>query len=173
MNPKFIFQKKVELLNWVPVDSDEECIPRIRRISSSSSSSDSDSVISTSNGEKSEFSSPQNPAQNNGKVKGWTKEPLSIMWCLNSFDNDEESSSNQSRVVLIDQKTVMAVEKQPTDDEDLDEESSPSKRKKKKKKKKKRRKRDSSCHSCDSIDSSPTRYKDDKTWTGFKLKQKK
>ena len=51
---------------------------------------------------------PEGPS-GEGKVRGWQKEPLSIMWCLNSFDAE---SSSQSRNVLYDQKTqtVMAVE---------------------------------------------------------------
>ena len=49
------------------------------------------------------------PGSGEGKVRGWQKEPLSIMWCLNSFDSE---SSSQSRNVLYDKKTqtVMAVE---------------------------------------------------------------
>ena len=125
-------------LDWIPVDSDEECIPRRRKISSSSSSSSAEetsSEISTSNCEtNNRYSSTndldssflkyekQNSSQDEtatsilpegpsgeGKVRGWQKEPLSIMWCLNSFDAE---SSSQSRNVLYDQKTqtVMAVE---------------------------------------------------------------
>ena len=52
-------------------------------------------------------------------VKGWDKEPLSILWCLNSFDNKTKEDENlaQSRVILYDSnaKTVMAVEKLPSE----------------------------------------------------------
>ena len=116
--------------------------------------------------------------------KGWDKEPLSILWCLNSFDQskqeDEALDQSKSRVILYDAiaKTVMAVEKLPNDNEDG---SPPKKKKKKKKKKSPRKKRprrttlpnDDPCESCESIDSSPTRYKNDKVWTGYKLKSKR
>lgn len=113
------------------------------------------------------------------KAKGWDKEPLSILWCLKSFNssNDDENST-QSRVILYDAKTVMAVEKLPSEN--------PENNSKKKKKKKRKRNRNSPkrkrfsrrdfqedpCESCESIESSPTRYKDDTTWTGYKLKRR-
>ena len=47
------------------------------------------------------------------------------------------------------------------------------KHKRKIKTKSKRKREDSStCHSCDSIDSSPTHYKDDTQWTGYKIKKR-
>ena len=196
-------------LNWIPVNSDEECIPRMRRISSSTSSSeDTESIASTSNGEKStndndsSFASPANKMQIKSmkKRKGpintsWQKEPLSIMWCLNSFD---DKSPAENRSLVFDQKTVMAFDKvQDPDISDEDDEdkvavellgpgSNKKKKKKKTKKKKNRGKVSSSavgggathkkeedyCLSCDSIDSSPTSYRDDKIWTGYKLKRK-
>ena len=117
------------------------------------------------------------------QAKGWDKEPLSILWCLNSFDQskqeDEALDQSKSRVILYDAKTVMAVEKLPNDKED----GSPPKKKKKKKRKKSQSPRkkqprrtlpdDDPCESCESIDSSPTRYKNDKVWTGYKLKSKR
>ena len=36
------------------------------------------------------------PESGEGKVRGWQKEPLSIMWCLNSFVAE---SSSQSRLI--------------------------------------------------------------------------
>ena len=52
-------------------------------------------------------------------VRGWDKEPLSILWCLNAFDNKTKEDENlaQSRVILYDSnaKTVMAVEKLPSE----------------------------------------------------------
>ena len=71
----------------------------------------------------------------------------------------------------------------PEDEEDESESNSYSpvrkrrkKRKGKKKKAKKKSRHDDSevgCQSCDSIESSPTRYKDDMTWTGYKIKQRR
>ena len=47
------------------------------------------------------------------------------------------------------------------------------KKKKKKRTKVKRKLEDSNeCQSCDSIDSSPTHYKDDEKWTGYKIKRR-
>ena len=126
----------------------------------------------------------ENEMKKQQQAKGWDKEPLSILWCLNSFDQskqeDEALDQSKSRVILYDAiaKTVMAVEKLPNED---DGNSSPKKKKKKKKKKSPRKKRsrrttypnDDPCESCESIDSSPTRYKDDKVWTGYKLKSKR
>ena len=49
----------------------------------------------------------------------------------------------------------------------------PVKKKKKKRAKVKRKIEDSNeCQSCDSIDSSPTHYKDDEKWTGYKIKRR-
>merc|ERR1711913_106082 len=188
-------------LDWIPVDSDGECIPRRRKVSTSSSSSSegTSSEFSTSNCEtNNRYSSTSDldssflkyekqsssqdetaastaiPGSGEGKVRGWQKEPLSIMWCLNSFDSE---SSSQSRNVLYDQKTqtVMAVENtgQSSGAGNSHQSTSNTKVKKKKKKRKVARKReDSSCHSCDSIDSSPTHYKDDVQWTGYKIKKR-
>ena len=36
------------------------------------------------------------PESGEGKVRGWQKEPLSIMWCLNAFVAE---SSSQSRLI--------------------------------------------------------------------------
>ena len=47
-------------------------------------------------------------------AKGWDKQPLSLLWCLDSFDKSkEDENSIQSRVILYDSdsKTVMAVKK--------------------------------------------------------------
>lgn len=175
-------------LSWIPVESDEECIPRIRRVSSSSSSSAATDVSSSANEPMTEIPgpSPSKIIEGEGKVKGWTKEPLSIMWCLNSFDNSEDAASpNTSRVLLYDQKTVMAVENPSTANGQSTSSSKKSKTNKgqkvkkftKKMKKsnvkvKRPRKRDDSfCQSCDSIDSSPTNYRNDSSWTGYKLKK--
>ena len=109
----------------------------------------------------------------------------SIFRCLNSFDI-KESGSSDSRVVLYDKKTVLALENPQETTEGNESESeaietpSPSKKRRKKRKKKKskvkKRKYDSSeggCQSCDSIESSPSRYKEDLTWTGYKIKKKR
>ena len=164
----------------------QECIPRIRTISSSTSSSTSSSSDLSSTFERSDSNGgPSKPTEfpngaGEGKVRGWQKEPLSIMWCLNSFDTTNTSS--QSRVILYDKKSVMAVESPPKGS--VDPSGDPPKKKKKKKKIRKgprHRKRSqrtnqddpAACLSCDSIDSSPTHYKDDVQWTGYKTKWKK
>ena len=68
----------------------------------------------------------------------------------------------------------MALEKLPQNNSSPDEKnSSPKKRKKKKSPKKKREFEEDPCESCESIDSSPTRYKNDISWSGYKLKKKR
>ena len=105
--------------------------------------------------------------------------------CLNSFDI-KESPSSDSRVILYDKKSVRALDHHPqlTGEESEETLSSPVKKRRKGRKKKKakkstegsRRLHDDSevgCQSCDSIESSPTRYKDDMTWTGYKIKKRR
>jgi len=193
-------------LDWIPVDSDEECIPRRKKVSSSSSSSSDEtsaSELSTSNCETHNRYSSTNdldssflkyekqtssqdetapgvaiPESGEGKVRGWQKEPLSIMWCLNAFVAE---SSSQSRNVVYDNitQTAIAVEN-PSQSAGNSDQTSPTKdkshkvkKKKKKRTKVKRKLEDSNeCQSCDSIDSSPTHYKDDEKWTGYKIKRR-
>jgi len=121
---------------WIPVNSDEERLPRVRKVSESSISLSSISSSSSLTSEQESSSSnnltkkienelkkrgrSRNRIQNQSpNVKGWDKEPLSILWCLNSFDNKTKEDENlaQSRVILYDSnaKTVMAVEKLPSE----------------------------------------------------------
>ena len=107
--------------------------------------------------------------------------------CLNSFDI-KESPSSDSRVILYDKKSVRALDHHPqlTGEESEEALSSPLKKRRKGRKKKKAKKTSGSrrllrlhddsevgCQSCDSIESSPTRYKDDMTWTGYKIKKRR
>merc|ERR1711971_533231 len=189
-------------LDWIPVDSDGECIPRRKKVSSSSSSSSDEtsaSELSTSSCETlNRYSSTSDldssflkyekqtssqdetapgvaiPESGEGKVRGWQKEPLSIMWCLNSFVAE---SSSQSRNVMYDNitQTAIAVENpsQSAGNSDQTTKDNKVKKKKKKRTKVKRKLEDSNeCQSCDSIDSSPTHYKDDEKWTGYKIKRR-
>ena len=107
-------------------------MPRARKVSESSLSLSSISSSSSLTSEQESSSSNnltkkiENELKKRGRrlkkqspnVKGWDKEPLSILWCLNSFDDSkEEENLAQSRVILYDSnaKTVMAVEKLPSE----------------------------------------------------------
>ena len=48
------------------------------------------------------------PESGEGKVRGWQKEPLSIMWCLNSFVAE---SSSQSRLIYATAVWVIGIVK--------------------------------------------------------------
>lgn len=105
--------------------------------------------------------------------------------CLKSFDEDSDAQ-NSSRVVLYDKKTVMALENGEA--QIPAKKSSPKKVYHKKKRKKRlvhsgkkppkippqeKTEEEEKCHSCcESIDSSPSSYKNDLIWSGFKIKKK-
>ena len=85
-------------------------------------------------------------------------------------------------MVLYTKKSVRAIDNPQESDDEAEGEiiSSPSKKRRKRRTKRKKKKSskarhdfsEAACQSCDSIESSPSRYKDDLTWTGYKIKKR-
>lgn len=206
-----------QILVWTPVRSDQECIPRIRMVSSSSEDDsheddeededDDDDDDSSDSSHSSEVDGNKSPekeethtterkksltivsASGQGRGKDWSDQPLSIMWCLNAFDEQiKESAASEEhggkpRVLVYSRRTVCGLNneailnqlskmKSEMENAIVAQENEPRPSRADLPKQKHSRKRQ--CHKCqssDSIDSSPTSYRDDTEWTGYKLKR--
>jgi hypothetical protein len=164
------------------------------RMPSSSDESSTSSSSSSSYDDDQDQSEVEPVKDGPGRGKVWSEQPLSIMWCLTKFDAQNKDKVKK-RVIVYKQKTVLAVEdesKLANNDnhpaiEVLEEEIAPQStqrgRKRQKSKTRRRRRRhrggydpnyhhSDDCESSESIDSSPTSYKNDQKWTGFKIKRR-